>query len=315
MSSAGRLEVGSEDASGRRTGLCSWDKPNRVAPALFRAIAGRWRNPRWLRVAALLGVVAVCAETRAGGSASADWWLTGALTMAAIGLILRVNAEISRSEQRLRDCQDQLDAAQQRISRLESEGNHLQQINLRLADLSETDELTGLKNRRRFHDSLANAYAVAQAEGRSLSLLMLDVDHFKSLNDRLGHRAGDEVLRTLATILRDHVRPYDLVARYGGEEFMILLPDTDAPTGSAIAERLRAAIADHSWPGGRVTASFGVATNQPAISQAGDLIEAADTALYCSKTAGRDRVTHAHLGQGLQARPHDRPEPVDSTLR
>ena len=218
--------------------------------------------------------------------------LTAACSWAVVIATVRLIRLIRRTEQRQVDLQIRLDAASGLISRLEAEGDQIKRANLRLADLSETDELTGLKNRRHFLGSFQAAFASAQAEGRSLSLVMLDVDHFKAFNDHLGHQAGDDLLQMMATVLREHVRPSDLIARYGGEEFMILLPDTDAATGCAVAERLRAVVADHPWPIRPVTASFGVATSQPGLTCAAELIAAADIALYRSKAAGRDQVTH-----------------------
>ena len=197
-----------------------------------------------------------------------------------------------RAEIRLREMQRRLDAAASLICRLEIEGDQLKQDNLRLADLSETDELTALKNRRHFLHAVQAGVSAACTQGRPISLVMLDVDHFKSFNDQHGHRAGDAVLRSLAALLGEHVRPDDLVARYGGEEFMILLPDTDAWTGTVVAERLRATIASHTWPVRAVTASLGVATLTPEVLDAFELMEAADAALYRSKAAGRNRVTH-----------------------
>ena len=207
----------------------------------------------------------------------------------------------ARIEERLKELQRRLNAASETILRLELEGDQLKQINNQLHDLSETDELTGLRNRRHFQYAIQSSFSMACSHDQPVSLVMLDVDHFKSFNDEHGHRAGDAVLRTLATILLKHVRPEDQVARYGGEEFVIILPNTDAQLGSAIAERLRRVIADHTWPIRRVTASLGVATSDPEILDGFELLEAADNALYRSKAAGRDRVTHR--GEPL-VRPH-----------
>ncbi|WP_435017586.1 PAS domain S-box protein [Tundrisphaera sp. TA3] len=162
----------------------------------------------------------------------------------------------------------------------------------RLMRLAHTDDLTGLNNRRHFRQSLESAFSLACRDSRPLSVVLLDLDGFKSFNDEHGHQAGDELLMALASILRDAIRPQDSLARYGGEEFAVLLPDTDAAAGRAIAERLRSAIADHPWPRRRVTASLGVATLTPYVLSASELIAAADAALYHSKRNGRDRVSH-----------------------
>ena len=132
--------------------------------------------------------------------------------------------------------------------------------NARLAELATTDELTGVKNRRRFREDLELLFAQADRQASPLSLIMLDIDHFKQYNDAFGHPAGDEVLRRVGTTLQSAVRAHDVVARYGGEEFVVLLPATEANEALEVAERLRSAIADQPWPLRKVTASLGVAT-------------------------------------------------------
>jgi diguanylate cyclase (GGDEF)-like protein len=130
----------------------------------------------------------------------------------------------------------------------------------------------------------------------------LDIDHFKSYNDSFGHAAGDEVLRTVAGILRAGTRPTDVVARTGGEEFVVVLPAAGSNEALNAAERLRRAIAAHPWPLRPVTASFGVtvASGPKKMLGIAEVLDAADRALYHSKRSGRDRVTHAHflLGEG-----------------
>ena len=155
-----------------------------------------------------------------------------------------------------------------------------------------TDGLTGLFNRRHFDEALRSALSFAGRQGQPMSLILLDVDHFKSYNDSLGHLAGDDVLRTVAEVLRSHSRAHDVVARYGGEEFALVLPATDACGARILAERLRAAIASHHWPHRPVTASFGLATTTALVPDALAMIAEADLALYASKARGRDRVTH-----------------------
>lgn len=165
--------------------------------------------------------------------------------------------------------------------------------NSRLFELATTDELTGVNNRRRFSQDLRLHAGLATRHGLPLSLIMLDVDHFKSFNDRFGHPAGDSVLRTIAAIMRSELREHDLVARYGGEEFVLLLPSTDAEAAVEVAERLRKAIEKGTWNMAPVTASFGVATTTSTHSiSADELIVQADEALYHSKNAGRNRVIH-----------------------
>jgi two-component system, cell cycle response regulator len=166
-------------------------------------------------------------------------------------------------------------------------------MNERLAELAVTDGLTGIKNHRHFRDSLEVAMSLAMRQSIPLSVIMLDIDHFKMINDAHGHAAGDDVLRTVARILEENTREHDEVARYGGEEFATLLPLTDAGAALALAERLRESIATYPWPLRSVTASLGVATFPGAqIPSASTLLEQADLALYHSKKRGRNCVSH-----------------------
>ena len=163
----------------------------------------------------------------------------------------------------------------------------------RLAQLAAMDELTGVGNHRAFQEQLAVELAIARRQGAPLSLLMVDIDHFKRLNDTQGHPTGDEILRSFAGLLRDRARAGDFVARYGGEEFAILCPGSDERQSHTFAERLRQAIEEAPWSLGQVTASFGVATTDGDIVTRTELLGAADNALYQSKRDGRNRVTHA----------------------
>jgi two-component system cell cycle response regulator len=171
----------------------------------------------------------------------------------------------------------------------------LHRRNAQLAELATIDELTGAKNRRRFREDLGMLFALATRQGTSLSVVMLDVDHFKQYNDEFGHPAGDDVLRTIVRTLREGTREQDVVARYGGEEFVVLLPATSAEASIILAERLRSKIEAIPWPKRQVTASLGVATTGPDIPNSSALVEAADQALYRSKRAGRNRVTSYQL--------------------
>ncbi len=176
---------------------------------------------------------------------------------------------------------------------LEAQKRELVAVNAELETLALRDGLTGLSNRRAFGQRLALEMNRAVRYGTPLSLLLLDVDHFKEYNDTFGHVAGDEVLRTLARLLTGKGRETDFFARYGGEEFVAILPHTDAEGARTLAERLRATISAAPWPARAVTASIGAATLLPGMSTEDALVSAADRALYAAKTAGRDRVTHA----------------------
>lgn len=155
-----------------------------------------------------------------------------------------------------------------------------------------TDALTGLPNRRQFQERAEQAVAAARRYGHPCALLLIDVDHFKAVNDAAGHAAGDAVLRRVASVLRDGVRKPDVAARYGGEEFAVLCLASGEAEAAVLAERLRAAVARPS--GGRdVTISVGVAAVARADHTVEALVERADRALYAAKRAGRDRVCRA----------------------
>lgn len=170
--------------------------------------------------------------------------------------------------------------------------DQLARQNSLLAELAAVDELTGVKNRRRFREDLELLFAQADRLNTPLSLIMIDIDHFKAYNDVFGHPAGDEVLHTVGSILRAAIRGHDVVARYGGEEFVVLLPATGREEALDVADRLRQAIATRPWTHRLVTASLGVATSDQSTPTSADLVEQADQALYHSKRTGRDRISH-----------------------
>ncbi len=163
--------------------------------------------------------------------------------------------------------------------------------------LSDLDPLTGAHNRQAMLDELERERARAERAGTNLCVALVDLDHFKRINDTFGHAAGDRVLHVAAGRLLANVRPYDTVFRYGGEEFLLCLPNADLATATSICERLRGALAEtpveledlHWVP---VTASFGVAAFAPGTSVRETVISA-DRALYAAKEAGRDRVIAA----------------------
>lgn len=173
----------------------------------------------------------------------------------------------------------------------------LQVANEELERLSQTDGLTRLANRRHFDRSLAREHARHRRTGAPLSLLMIDVDHFKRVNDLYGHAMGDDYLRAVARALeRGVARATDLVARYGGEEFVCLLPDTDFESACAVAERIRTGVAELDLPNVKadtpyLTVSVGVATLEGGEHSAQALVASADTQLYVAKQAGRNRVS------------------------
>jgi two-component system, cell cycle response regulator len=161
--------------------------------------------------------------------------------------------------------------------------------------LAITDSLTGLFNRRRFSDVLKREFAVTRRYRNTLSCLLIDIDHFKKINDRFGHDAGDQVLKEVARRIVGSLREVDLAARYGGEEFAVLLPHTSKKDARVVADRLLNNLRKQQFNFGdelvRITASIGCAGNTDVASgQAEDLVKAADLALYEAKNGGRNTV-------------------------
>jgi diguanylate cyclase (GGDEF)-like protein len=154
-----------------------------------------------------------------------------------------------------------------------------------------TDHLTGLANRRRFERQLEREVGRTLRYGHPFSVLMIDVDNFKNLNDSFGHDAGDDAIRRISRVLREGTRGIDLAARIGGEEFAVLLVETNQQGAIEVAERLRLGIrALELTSATRITASFGVAECPADAQTVPDILKAADVALYEAKRAGRDRV-------------------------
>jgi len=173
---------------------------------------------------------------------------------------------------------------------LDEARTELQALALKLEELSTTDALTGAYNRRKFNDLTLAEVERVRRYGHPLSLLILDIDHFKRVNDTHGHEAGDEVLVVLAGLLRAGIRATDSLARWGGEEFVVLSPDVTLEGEAELAERLRAAAAAHDHVSvGTVTVSLGVAQHRPGETP-DELFARADEALYRAKDGGRDRV-------------------------
>ncbi|MGI4791133.1 MAG: sensor domain-containing diguanylate cyclase [Janthinobacterium lividum] len=177
---------------------------------------------------------------------------------------------------------------------LELQKSQLEATNRELEALATTDGLTGLKNHRTFQEKLAEEHARGLRYHQPLSLLLLDVDQFKSYNDSYGHPAGDAVLVQVAEVLSGTARDTDVVARYGGEEFVVILPQTDEEGAVAIAERIRIAIADSDWKQRPITVSLGVCTLSLDTPTPSVMVSYADKALYHSKSQGRNRVSHSN---------------------
>ncbi|HET6420752.1 MAG TPA: diguanylate cyclase [Geobacteraceae bacterium] len=173
--------------------------------------------------------------------------------------------------------------------------DQLKQANELLLAISHTDHLTGLYNRRYLEETLEREFRRTQRKGNNLAVMILDIDHFKMVNDTYGHQQGDYVLCKIAALFQRVLREYDTAARFGGEEFIAVIPETSLSEARNIAERIRASIEETLFSVGdekiRITASFGVsAFPAEEIRSADDLIRVADKALYSAKIKGRNRV-------------------------
>lgn len=192
-----------------------------------------------------------------------------------------------------------LSSVEQSESSFQRMQEDLQQANARLANLAMTDKLTGLRNRMVFDEQLSVHLKLMRRMYSALSLLMIDIDHFKLYNDDFGHPAGDEVLRAVADILVENCRISDVVTRYGGEEFAIILPDTRHEGAFNVGEKVREAVQDNPWEGRPITVSVGAATLtfrkgtvEFRVNDAATLLSQADQALYHSKQSGRNQTQH-----------------------
>jgi diguanylate cyclase (GGDEF)-like protein/PAS domain S-box-containing protein len=190
----------------------------------------------------------------------------------------------------------QLDAATRALKKSQS----------KLQRLSQEDALTGLLNRRGFDAELLRAKALAERQGRGIGFLIIDIDHFKQVNDRHGHAAGDRILKGCATLLRSRLRASDLICRYGGDELVVALPSADAETTRRTAERILAAVRKHDFSKAQaklfITVSIGAACGLPAPGQSLEqVMKLADRALYRVKQSGRDGVAFWSSGDERSA--------------
>lgn len=172
----------------------------------------------------------------------------------------------------------------------------LQRTKEELRQLAITDGLTGLYNYRYFKEQLLQELKRAQRHSLNISVVMIDIDHFKQYNDKNGHPAGDVVLKDIARLLRDNIRNIDLAARYGGEEFSLILIETDKPSAKIVSEKIRKLVEDYgfayesSQPDGKLTISTGVATFPEDGEDFDTLVSKADQRLYRAKEAGRNLI-------------------------
>lgn len=229
-----------------------------------------------LALIGMAGTIAALCLSRAGSSPLILSLLFAGQVLLSGACVVLIYRNISRAR-RLREKQESL----------------LQEANATLQEQADTDGLTSLKNRRAFERHLQEEMLRAKRYGYGLSLLLIDVDHFKRFNDTWGHLAGDETLRQTASLLQAQSRTSDFVSRYGGEEFALLLPHTGETAALLTADRIRTAFRRHPWPHQAVTVSIGVATLTAEVVAPTDLIHQSDTALYWAKQQGRDRTVVA----------------------
>lgn len=214
--------------------------------------------------------------------------------------------EVKRNEAALRAAHDALDRLNRELeARVEARTRELQLANQRLEELASIDPLTAVSNRRHFLELASPEISRAKRQGLPLAVIMLDIDFFKSVNDRFGHEVGDKVLVALAASIRGALRGGDIFARLGGEEFVLMLPGQDFPEAVRLAERLRELIAQNEVPGSgtHITVSAGVAGLENDSDEIDDLLRRADRGLYRAKSEGRDRVCLARSGEKASGEP------------
>ncbi len=220
-----------------------------------------------------------------------DYHLVWKLVAAVLAIMLAIvlwNWKLARLNHRLKT---EMGLRHKVEQQLQNANNELSRKNNELSVLSTTDKLTGLANRRYIESQLDTVLESQQSERNPFSVMLLDIDHFKQINDQYGHLLGDEVLKSIARILENNTRDTDRIGRWGGEEFMIILPNTSAALAYRLAEKLRTAIAAEQFEDvDHVTASIGLVDSSIPGETARQLVLKADNALYCAKKAGRNRV-------------------------
>jgi diguanylate cyclase len=262
----------------------------RLAPDIIQPMTD---EPIMAEIAKVLGLLKTHAQANANFSdvlGKARGELHESLKAEQVRTIIAyLMVENDKMRSRTSDLQVNLEHSQRQIERLKTNLANAEEQGL-------SDPLTGLRNRRSFDIMLASQVASSRNSGQPLCLIIADIDHFKSINDRYGHPTGDEVLKWFAKVLSSNVKGRDTVARYGGEEFAIIMPQTTLENATTIAGQIKTQLGSQFWqkPGApntmlRVTSSFGVAVLLPGEGTSG-LIARADAKLYEAKAQGRNRV-------------------------
>jgi diguanylate cyclase (GGDEF)-like protein len=276
----------------------------------------RLRNLTLLLVAGVLLGIGLCAYWLGLAMVRPLGLLTGGAARVSAGDLevdvpVRTRSEIgyltevfNRMVAKLREGRQELAAANEA----------LREKNKQLEELSITDSLTGLYNRTHLMDTLAGEVARSRRHNRPFTLLIMDIDHFKTYNDTYGHLAGDEALRRTGFLLKESIRTSDYAARYGGEEFILILPETGAEDGVEMAERIRNQIAEKEMGSDgsplKVTVSVGVASFPRDGDDPHSLMKRADAALYEAKRRGRNRVVTS--GEGRKKKRQETPQETQS---
>lgn len=276
--------------------------PLLMLPFVFYAAA---RYPqRWAAVAIALAAIALVAAMTQGTSPFGELAPRDAviraqefiliMSLVALGLATLL-AQLRARHHELELVNDALRRSNDKFeARVVERTSDLRRANDQLAALASIDPLTELYNRRGLFDIAQREVALARRHARSLSLMLVDLDYFKTVNDRFGHLVGDETLKHCALVIKECARASDSCGRYGGEEFVVLAPETGIAGGIAFAERIHRALREKvmRWPRGsfNITASIGVTVLGQGDSSVSDVLHRADAALYRAKSAGRDRV-------------------------
>lgn len=248
-----------------------------------------WRSSFAVVSLVMLGFATPACIAQGRGFPENAEWISLCLFMLLLGVLVLARRRIRRLAMHVRDGNQFL---RQRIKGLEQENSELRQAQQEMREYAEHDGLTGLWNHRMIVQRLRQEVDRSHRENVPLSVIMVDIDNFKNVNDTFGHPAGDQVLVEISLIFQSLVRSYDWVGRYGGEEFLVILPGSNFASGHRRAEQFRAAVeAAHTWHGEsevQVTASFGLTSGFPSTCET--MIEAADAALYRAKSNGRNCV-------------------------